>query len=493
MVHLVSTQLHIGILERGIIPVIALKLRLHSLRRQSVLIFSSLTLIITIGLINIFPFPFYLRMVLVFSPFIYITLRFNLWSSMWGRAWILSTALLMVASLVYPNHPSVPLLLVHIIFLLFLLGMVFFYDNQQLQQRLRHQRHITALRLMLRQDLPLFHTVDYSCEAYIILDNTGVIIESNPQSSLLLCLADSCLIGQPIFNVIGILHNYDPSHSPQNGEFIWETKEKIIKHIKFQRRPLLDEDIPSGMLLTLFDISEVKRRSESIVEVAKFTVMNDISAGLAHEIFNPLTTIKGFMQLITPEQWPESFRPYQQLILDEIQSIDQVLSKFIMSTSPSAPQMQKLNLIETIQATTQLIQPFELKKGVTLNLELPSPVYVMGDHEQLLQALLSLLNNAIKASPTGSKIIIRLTKSESHARISVIDDGPGIPKDMQQRVLDPFFTTQEDGTGLGLTIAKQIIVAHHGKLHFSESIFLSGTEAIIDLPSLPEFTNSLSA
>jgi nitrogen-specific signal transduction histidine kinase len=433
----------------------ALKLRLRSLHWQSVLLFSSLVLITIIGLITI---------------------------------------MLIVASLVYPNHPSVPLLLVHVLFLLFLLGMMFFHDKHQIQQRLLHQRHIKAMPVMLSQNLPLIQTVDYSREAVIILDNTGAIIYSNPQSSLLLSLSESFLIDQPISNVLGILPNYDPINSPENGEFIWETQKKIVKYLRFRTQPLLDDDIPSGRLLTLFDISEEKKRSEANLQVAKFSVINEVSAGLAHEIRNPLTTIKGFMQLITPEQWPESFRPYQQLILDEIQSIDQVLSKFVLLTSPSAPQMQQLRLIETINATTQSIQPFRLRQGVTLILELSSPsVSVMGDHEQLLQALLSLLNNAIEASPKGGKVIIRLTEYESNARISVIDDGPGIPKNLRHRVLDPFFTTQADGTGLGLTIAQQIILAHHGKLHFSESLPPGGTEAMIDLPCLSKFTNSLSA
>jgi len=173
-----------------------------------------------------------------------------------------------------------------------------------------------------------------------------------------------------------------------------------------------------------------------------------------HEIRNPLTTIKGFMQLITPDQWPESFRPYQQLILDEIQSIDQVLSKFVLSTSPSAPQLKQLSLIETINAATQFIQSFRIQQGITLILETSTPsVYVMGNHEQLLQALLCLLKNAIEASPEQGKVMVRLTEYESHVRISVIDNGLGIPKDLRHRVLDPFFTTQSDGTGLGLTIA----------------------------------------
>jgi len=407
-----------------------------------------------------------------------------------SKAWILSATLLIVASLLYHDHPFVPLHLAYILFLLFVLGTIYSHGKHQIQQRLLHQRHIKAMRVMLRQNLPLTQTVDYSREAVIILDNTGAIIDSNPQSSLLLSLSETFLIGQPIFNVLGILSNYDPANSPQNGEFIWELQKNNVKHLSFRTQPLLGDGIPTGILLILCDISEEKRRSETDVQVAKLSIINEVSAGLAHEIRNPLTTIKGFMQLITPEQWPKSFRPYQKLVLDEIESIDQILSKFLLLTSPTAPQMKQLSLTETIHATTQLIQPLRLRLGVTLILELSSPsVYVMGDHEQLLQALLSLLNNAVEASPKGGKVIIRLMEYESHARISVIDSGPGIPKNLRHRVLDPFFTTQADSTGLGLTIAQQIILAHHGKLHFSEAIPPSGTEAMIDLPLLAKLTN----
>ena len=470
---------------------IAIKLRLLSIYRQSILLLSSLELIIIISLINIIPLPFFFRLVFVFFPYLNITLHFGLWLSRWGKVWILSTTLLIVATLVYPNDLSAPLLLAHVLFLIFLLVMISFYYKHQLQQRILHQRHINAMRVMLRKNVSLIQTVDYSHEAVILLDNTGAIVDSNPQSTLLLSLSESLLIGQTISNVLGILPDFDPINTPENGEFIWGSQQKIVK---FRTRPLLNDDIPTGMLLTLFDISEEKKRSEANVQVAKLSAINEVSAGLAHEIRNPLTTIKGFMQLITPEQWPESFRPYQQLILDEIQSIDHVLNKFILLTSPSAPQMQQLSLIDTIHASAQLIQPFRLRQSVTLILELSSPcVYVMGDHEQLLQALVSLLNNAIEASPKGGKVIIRLVEYESHARISVIDDGPGIPENLRHRVLDPFFTTQANGTGLGLTIAQQIIFAHHGKLHISESILPGGTEAIIDLPCLSKFTNSLSA
>ena len=466
-------------------------LNLRSLHRQSIFIFLSLILIINIIVINILPLTTFSRVILVLIPFIAVILWFDLWVSSWGKAWILSSTLLLSALLDYPRSLSLNLFLIHVLFLLFLFGMIYFYDNNRTQERLLHQHHLKAMRVLLRQDPPIIQTVDYSRQAIILLDNTGYIIEANHQSSLLLSLPETSLIGEPLSDVLGIQHDF---LTTENGEFTLRTQEEGQKHLRFETRTLLDSHIPSGTLVMLFDISEEKRRSEAYLQAAKLSTISQVSAGLAHEIRNPLTTIKGFMQLITPEQWPEFFRPYQQLMLEEIETIDQLLNKFVLITSPSAPHMQPVNLTETIHALAQMIQPIRLIQGVTLALELSAhEIYVMGDPEQLSQALLSLLNNAIEASPNNGKIIIRLTEHQSNVRVSVIDNGPGIPENLRLRVLDPFFTTQEEGTGLGLTIAQQIILAHHGKLHFSEALPNSGTEAMIDLPALSSFTNSLSA
>jgi len=368
---------------------------------------------------------------------------------------------------------------------------MYLYVRKETQERLRHQSHIKAMRVLLRQNPPLIQTVDYTREAVILLDNSGSVIESNPQSSLLLSLSESFLIGKPISEVLGILHDFLPANTPENGEFIWKTQ-KDLKHLRYRTQPLLDDAIPSGMLLTICDISEEKKSSEAYLQAAKLSIIGQVSAGLAHEIRNPLTTIKGFMQLITPEQWPEPFRPYQQLMLDEIHSIEEMLNRFVLVTSPAAPQMEPVNMTETIQALTQMIQPICLMQGVTLVLELsPHSVFVLGDHEQLSQALLSLLNNAFEASPKGGQVILRVTEQDAHVTISVIDNGPGIPENLRHRILDPFFTTQDEGTGLGLTIAQQIILAHNGKLHFS--VPSCGTEVLIDLPCISNFTSNQSA
>lgn len=469
----------------------SIKLWLNSQFRHSFFINLSAILIITILIAYMLPTPNFIQVILWFLPFITIILWFELWISTWGKIWILCSTLLMLYTGVFPFFPYDPLLVVHLVFLFFMMVLI---NRRETQERARHQHHINTMQALLWQHPPLFKTVDYSHEAIIVLNNTGEIIDSNPRLNHLLSLSKSSLIGQPISKVLGILYNFQPTSLPEVGEFTWKTPKRDLIHLRFQTRPLLNRDIPSGTLLTLFDISEEKKRSEAYVQVAKFSIINEVSAGLAHEIRNPLTTIKGFMQLITPEQWPENYRPYQQLILAEIHTIEKVLSKFLLISSPTAPHIEPLSLTETIHATIQIIQPLIDRKDVSIVLELSShSVYVMGDHEQLLQVLLSILNNALEASPQGGKVIIRLTEHESHVRISVIDNGPGIPENLRKRVLDPFFSTHKEGTGLGLTIAQKIILAHHGKLHISESPTSSGTEVFIDFPNIATFTSTLSA
>ncbi|EHQ90279.1 two-component system sensor histidine kinase NtrB [Desulfosporosinus youngiae] len=470
---------------------IPLKFRYRPFLRQRVFIVLSLIFIITIIISDILPIPYSLQIALRFLPLIIIIIWFELWFHSWGKVWILSAALFTVGSHADPVLPTGPLLLAHIIFLL---GLMYLFDRRESQKSALHQRHLKTMKALLRQDPPLIQTLDYTCEAVILLDNTGSIIELNSQSALLLSLPESNLIGKHIFDVLGILPNLQQTDATEHGEFAWKTPKGVTIQVKYHTRPILDDDIPTGTLVTLSDISEAKTRLEASMQVEKLSIISQVSAGLAHEIRNPLTTIKGFMQLITPEQWPESFRPYQQLILDEIQTIDQLLNNFLLLTSPTAPHIEKLNLVEAIPSLTQKTQSIVHKQNVTLALECPShSVYVMGDREQLLQALLSILNNAIEVSPKGGTVIIRLTEEEPFVRVSIIDNGPGIPENLRQRVLDPFFTTRAENTGLGLTIAQQIILTHHGKLNFSELASSSGTIVTIDFPSLSNVKGNLSA
>ncbi|AFQ44636.1 two-component system sensor histidine kinase NtrB [Desulfosporosinus meridiei] len=468
---------------------VPLKFRFHSFHRQWVFNLFSVFFLVCVVLCYYLPISQLVRITLEFITFTILVVWFEPWFTSWGKVWIIASTLLILGSYLNPVLPSGPLMLAHVFFLLV---MMLLFNHTEKQKLRLHEHHLKTIRVLLRQHPPLIQTADYTNEAIIILDNLGTILDINAESSILLSLPESSLVGKSIYNVLGILPNAQPTNIPENGDFNW-TQQGVTKYLKFRTRPLLDRNKPSGTLVTLFDISESINRLENELQIEKLSIVSQVSAGLAHEIRNPLTTIKGFMQLITPEQWPEVFRPYQVLILDEIETINQLLNKFILITNPSAPHFEKLNLLECISSLTEATIPYISKYGVFLDVECPSQsVYVMGDREQLHQALMSIVNNGVEASPLGGKVSIQLTQNESWVSISVTDDGPGIPETLRSKILDPFFTTHEEGTGLGLTIAQQIILTHHGKLHFSDSSITTGTVVTISLPRL-DFTDTLSA
>lgn len=447
--------------------------------------------IITIGIGNILPSPYDYDILIKFLPVGVLIYWFRLWSCTWGRVWILFTTLFVIYSHLSPTLLSPPLMVIHTAFLLVTL---FFIEDKEKKERAFHHRQLRTMKALLKQNPPLIQTVDYSQEAILLLNNLGEIINSNPQVSSLLSLPEACLAGKPVFTVLGILPNFQLNNIPENGEFTWLTPGGSAKQLKFRTRLLLEHNTPAGTLITLFDISDVKKQRELSLQIEKLSVISQVSAGLAHEIRNPLTTIKGFMQLITPERWPEAFRPYRQLILGEIQTIEQLLNSFILLTSPSAPQMNRLDLLEVLPSLTKSVQAMSQGKTVPVIFEFPShPVYIMADREQLLQALLSILNNAIEVSPKGEHVRIHLTEQAGYVSISIIDKGPGIPENLRQRVSEPFYTTHHESIGLGLTIAQQIILNHHGKLTFSSPPLSAGTKVTLDFPSLTNSADNLSA
>lgn len=390
-------------------------------------------------------------------------------------------AILLMTNTFDPNCPKLLLFL----FVIFPPGLFLFWDNIHTGRQAEHSRELRTLRILMNQKSSLYKTVDFSSEAILILDLRGRIIEANNATYKLLQIEKP--FGKGV--LAAELFNLTPQtfSQPENyvGEFSWLIQPAETLAIKFRIRPLVDRGLPSGFLLILSDISEEKKRFETYLQAAKFSVIGQVSAGLAHELRNPLTTIKGFMQLITPEQWPIHFRPYHQLILDEINFTNQILNNFLLLTNPSAPHLNPLDLEHLTLSAIQILQPTGIMNDVSFKIEFGhTNPRIMGDQEQLLHALLSILQNAVEAAPPKTDILITSYQEKERINLTIEDYGQGIPEALKSRVFDPFFTTRKDGTGLGLTIAQQIIIAHHGELHLTTPLTHQGTKVILCFPAL---------
>lgn len=180
------------------------------------------------------------------------------------------------------------------------------------KERQVHQGHIRAMRVLLQQSPPLSQTVDYSRDALLVIDTNYKVIDVSPHVSKILGMPESTLLGKNLQNFLNIPNLKAPSGETLKGELTWEKPDGVMIHLDYCIRSLLDHGSHSGHILILTDISKEKRRNNAYLQAAKFSAVGQVAAGLAHEIRNPLTTIKGFIQLIDQS----NFRPLIEPIIN---------------------------------------------------------------------------------------------------------------------------------------------------------------------------------
>lgn len=224
-----------------------------------------------------------------------------------------------------------------------------------------------------------------------------------------------------------------------------------------------------------------------IQQAEKFAVIGELAAGTAHEIRNPLTAIRGFIQLLQNKyrgMEPES--EYTDLILKEIDRINYITKEFLKLAKPSLPQFGIHDLNQVLREVTLLLQSEGRLKDVEINFDADSKLPPMNiDQAQLKQVFMNLGTNAIHALATKGTLSIRtqFAAAEAKARIFFNDNGIGIAEEELAKIFDPFFTSRAEGTGLGLAVSYRLIKNHGGEINVT-SILGKGTEFVIEIPVL---------
>ncbi len=235
--------------------------------------------------------------------------------------------------------------------------------------------------------------------------------------------------------------------------------------------PLLDPGQPQELLLELHPVNRLLQIAREEGKLAQERTTREILRGLAHEVKNPLGGLRGAAQLLERQLDSEELKEYTQVIIDEADRLQTLMDRMLGPVRP--PQMQPLNIHAVLERVLRLMQAEE-RGGVRLARDYdPSIPEVRGDADQLVQALLNIVRNARQAVDDATGHIILRTRIERMctigrqrhalaARVEVIDNGPGIPEEMQERIFFPMVTGRADGTGLGLAIAQNIVQQHEG-------------------------------
>jgi PAS domain S-box-containing protein len=243
-----------------------------------------------------------------------------------------------------------------------------------------------------------------------------------------------------------------------------------------------------GIVHVTRDITAQKQQNERLMMTDRLASIGELAAGTAHELNNPLTSVIGFSQLLMEKNIPDDIREDLKLIYNEAQraaSVTKNLLTFARKHTPVKQLSQINNIIEDVlklRAYEHKVNGIEVKRRLA-----PDLPEIMVDNFQMQQVFLNIIINAeyfmIEAHKRGTLTITTKKQNGSTVRISIADDGPGIPQENLRRIFDPFFTTKEagKGTGLGLSICHGIVAEHGGQI-YARSQPGKGATIFVELP-----------
>ena len=243
--------------------------------------------------------------------------------------------------------------------------------------------------------------------------------------------------------------------------------------------PLIKDDleITAGVIL-IQDTSLLKELQENSQQTEHLSTLSTLTAGMAHEIRNPLSGIRGSAQLLLKDLKNNGQREYMEIVIEEVDRINRLVKKMMDLTRPALNDFKPTNIHQVLEEILILEQEtLERKEGAFVQIYDPSLPTIKANKDELKQAFLNLIKNAVEASPKGGQVRISTLYNTDYAFrkkkdllsphniiVKIIDSGPGMTDATMKKLFTPFFTTKKRGTGLGMAISLKIVKNHNGKI-----------------------------
>jgi PAS domain S-box-containing protein len=339
----------------------------------------------------------------------------------------------------------------------------------------------------------------------ITVDSNGLLIFANPSAGALLDFDSSTARGRTLQEIVSVPAPALAAaleRAVHERERVTRGEASITLHgravsIGFTTTTMVAAGSPDQLSATVIfqDISDNKRLEELRMRTERLEAVAELSASLAHEIKNPLASIRSAVeQLALSAEAGEDERTLGRLIVRESDRLSRLLSEFLDFARVRVTRGSRVDVGAIARAAASLAAGYpDGEKGVVVACDIPEePVLIQGDEDLLHRAVFNIVLNAIQASPDGGKVRVELTEMsgdqlprgvlfpDDAIALHVIDEGPGIPADVRDRVFDPFFTTKAGGTGLGLPIVHRAVDAHRGVVLVDSSA--RGTRFSVLLP-----------
>lgn len=242
------------------------------------------------------------------------------------------------------------------------------------------------------------------------------------------------------------------------------------KHFQVMFNRMLDvTDKFKGTIVTLHDITELKMMEKEMARLGRLELIGEMAAGIGHEIRNPMTTVRGFLQLISSKQENKGYQDVFRLMIEELDRANSIISEYLTMSKDKHVTLEKHNLNHIIEKIFPLIRADSLKIGRNINKHLQEIPDLLLDEKEIRQLILNLTRNGLEAMTEGKNLTIATYMEDSEVVLAVKDEGNGIGPEVLDKLGTPFFTTKDNGTGLGLAVCYSIAKRHKARIDFKTS------------------------
>ena len=240
------------------------------------------------------------------------------------------------------------------------------------------------------------------------------------------------------------------------------------------------------MFSVTLDVTEQRAMERELQRLDRLNMIGQMASGLGHEIRNPLTTVRGFLQLFT-NRYPDAKKHFE-LMISEIDRANKIITEFLALSRTKPSNLTRACLNDIVKTIDPMLQAHANQMGKALFLEMGDISTLLLDESEIRQVLLNLIHNALEACPVGERVVVRTYLKDLHVILEVQDFGCGIDPMIIDQLGTPFLTTKDDGTGLGLAITYNIVRRHGGKVDVHSTT--GGTTFSVSFPGVTDSPSS---
>ncbi len=372
------------------------------------------------------------------------------------------------------------------------LSMPVWNDEGELKEYVGVSRDITDRKyaeIALRESEERYRLIAENSYDLIRVINADLkIVYTSPSYQTVLGFTPEDMLEQDLFQemhpedverIKGKLEELISTREPQLVEFRRKHKDGHWVWLESVGTLVLDKDgNTKHNVIVSRNISERKKTEELLKRAEKLAVIGQLSAAVAHEIRNPLTSVKGFIQLKEESIGKE----IKDLLFSEIEQIERVVNEFLSFAKPQVPNYKQVDISMVVQQTLTIIEKQAIYKQIQLQTHLEKNLpAVFCDEQKIKQVLFNVIKNAMESMENKGKLFVQTQIRDAYVVIKVKDEGCGITKEKLSRLGEPFYSNKEKGTGLGLMVCFKIIEEHKGRIEVDSEVE-KGTTVTIHLP-----------